>query len=64
MWKVQASAISQAAPAEIWKCYADVTRWSTWDADLEFSQLDGSFEVGSSGRVKAKGAPAVKFVLT
>lgn len=37
--------------------------WPEWDLDIEWARLDGPVAVGSRGRLKPKGGPAVRFSL-
>ena len=55
---------STAAPAEFFARWADMASWPEWNTDTEWVRLDGPFATGSTGRLKPKGGPRVKFVLT
>src|SRR4051812_46717538 len=58
------TAESQARPDSVWRRYVDVEHWSDWSRQgVEWSRLDGPFEVGATGKSKAPGMPAVKFRL-
>jgi hypothetical protein len=37
--------------------------WPEWNADTEWVRLDGPFSEGSTGVLKPKGGPKVKFVI-
>jgi hypothetical protein len=37
--------------------------WPEWNTDTEWVRLDGPFAQGSTGRLKPKGGPKVKFVI-
>jgi len=37
--------------------------WPTWNTDTEWARLDGPFVEGSSGQLKPKGGPRVRFVI-
>jgi hypothetical protein len=39
---------------------ADISNWSAWDEDIEFTQITGLPQSGSDFVLKPKGAPAVK----
>lgn len=41
----------QATPAAIFRIYADVAHWHTWDPDTRSASLDGPFQVGSTGKL-------------
>ena len=53
-----------ASPAAIWQVWQDVRNWNTWDHGIEFSTIDGPFEVGTTGTLKPKGGPLVHTTLT
>jgi Polyketide cyclase / dehydrase and lipid transport len=52
------------APAQIWRVLEDVENWNSWDHEMEFSRIDGSFQTGTSGSFKTKKGPLLKTVLT
>lgn len=53
-----------ASPEAIWEIWQDVTNWSTWDHDIEFSTINGPFKTGMTGTLKPKGGPLVYTKLT
>ena len=55
---------TEASPQQIWKIWEDVKNWNTWDSGLEFSEIDGPFHAGTTGRLKPKGGPLVRTKLT
>ncbi|MDX6208499.1 MAG: hypothetical protein QOE24_890, partial [Frankiales bacterium] len=58
-----ASAASSTAPAAIFARWADMATWPEWNTDTEWVRLDGAFAQGSTGQLKPKGGPKVKFVI-
>ncbi|MCL2625484.1 MAG: hypothetical protein FWD46_01525 [Cystobacterineae bacterium] len=48
----------------IWPYYADTSKRSIWEEDLESLVLDGEAKAGTTGRVKLKDIPEMAFVLT
>ena len=58
-----AHATSSAPPAEFFARWADMQTWPEWNTDTEWVRLDGPFESGSTGVLKPKGGPKVKFVI-
>lgn len=58
-----ASAASSTAPAAIFARWADMASWPEWNTDTEWVRLDGAFAQGSTGQLKPKGGPKVKFVI-
>src|SRR3954449_11814054 len=59
----QAHASSTAPPAAFFERWADMATWPEWNADTEWVRLDGPFATGSTGVLKPKGGPKVKFVI-
>jgi uncharacterized protein YndB with AHSA1/START domain len=47
MWETEHSIETSAAPESIWKLWADVHAWPTWNADIERIELQGPFAAGS-----------------
>ena len=64
MWSIEETRVVKAPPERVWTLWTDVAGWSQWDGEVEWSQLEGEFAVGSQGRLKPKGGPATRFVLT
>lgn len=48
---------------QIWKLFADVNNWHTWDEGIEFAKLEGKFDKGNHFTLRPKGGPNVKVVL-
>lgn len=63
-WTTHATSRTKASPEAVWKLWADVDHWRLWDADVEWSRLEGSFLEGTRGSLKPKSGPVTKFVLT
>jgi hypothetical protein len=58
------SADSRADSEAIWRRYTDVEHWSEWSRrGVQWSRLDGPFEVGTTGTSKAPGTRPLKFEL-
>jgi hypothetical protein len=58
MWQQSYSAIAQGLKAEqVWKVWADVNQWHTWQDDIEYANLEGDFSRGNVLRFKPKGGP-------
>ncbi len=55
---------TNASSHAIWHIWQDVANWNTWDHGIEFSTIDGPFEVGTKGTLKPKGGPLVHTQLT
>ncbi|MDX6515916.1 MAG: hypothetical protein QOH73_1582 [Gaiellaceae bacterium] len=59
----QAHARSTAAPSAFFERWADMATWPEWNQDTEWVRLDGPFATGSTGVLKPKGGPKVKFTI-
>ena len=53
-----------ASADSIFRIYADVENWHTWDPDTKQATLEGAFEVGSKGRLTPAKGNTVPMVLT
>ena len=47
----------------MWKLFADVNNWHTWDQGIEYAKLEGKFEKGNHFILRPKGGPNVKVEL-
>ncbi len=54
---------SQASSEALFARWADMATWPEWNADTEWARLDGPFAEGSTGILKPKGGPKVKFAI-
>jgi hypothetical protein len=64
VWEFTHNANSSASPEAVWRRYVDVEHWSDWSRHgVEWSHIDGAFEVGTKGRSKPPGLPAGRFQL-
>jgi len=52
-----------AEPSAVFEAYKDVSGWSQWDPETESASIEGSFSVGTAGKVKPKGSPESKIVI-
>src|SRR2546423_1591153 len=63
-WRFEHSAESTAAPQAVWPRYLDVEHWADWSRHgVEWSRLDGPFEVGTKGKSKPPKSRALTFRL-
>ena len=63
-WRFEHTAESSADPHDVWRRYVDVEHWSEWSQrGVEWSRIDGPFEVGAKGKSKAPGLRAASFEL-
>jgi hypothetical protein len=64
MWTKSHSIVTKAVTKEqMWKLFADVNTWHTWDEGIEFARLEGKFEKGNHFTLKPKGGPKLKVEL-
>jgi hypothetical protein len=60
MWSRTHSQTVRGLKAEqVWHVWTDVSRWHTWQPDIEYARLDGAFAVGNTFVLKPKGGPRV-----
>ena len=61
MWSRSHSIVTHEVTKEqMWKLFADVNHWHTWDAGVEYAQLEGKFEQGNHFMFQPKGGPKLK----
>jgi hypothetical protein len=63
-WSTEISRQTTAKKEQLWKLWADVAHWNTWDSTVKSSELYGDFTVGTKGVVKLAVGPKSKFVIT
>lgn len=64
MWSRTHSIVTKEATKEqMWKLFADVNGWQSWDAGIEYASMQGKFEKGNHFLLKPKGASEVKIEL-
>lgn len=64
MWTSTYSVVTPAVTKEqLWKLFADVNNWHTWDAGIEYARMEGRFEKGNHFLLRPKGGPNVKIAL-
>ncbi|MDR0467903.1 MAG: hypothetical protein LBG67_03540 [Campylobacteraceae bacterium] len=64
IWTTEVNRQTIAKKEQIWKLWADVANWNSWDNDIESSELYGKFIVGTKGMLKSVGGPKTTFVIT
>lgn len=61
MWTRNHSIVTKEVTKEqMWKLFADVNNWHTWDAGVESAKLEGKFEKGNYFMFQPKGGPKLK----
>lgn len=64
MWTKSHSIVTKEVIKEqMWKLFADVNNWHTWDEGIEFAKMGGKFEKGNFFTLRPKGGPNVKVEL-
>lgn len=64
MWTRSHSIVTKEVTKEqMWKLFADVNNWHTWDQGIEFAKMEGKFEKGNFFTLRPKGGPNVKVEL-
>jgi len=63
-WCFEHSAVSAARPQAVWRHYEGVPNWCDWSRQgVEWSRIDGPFEVGTTGQSKPPGSRPLRFRL-
>ncbi len=61
MWKKSHTIVTtEVTKEQMWKLFADINNWHTWDKGIEFAQLEGKFEKGNHFMFQPKGGPKLK----
>jgi hypothetical protein len=61
MWiKSHSTVTKEVTKEQMWKLFADVNNWHTWDKGVEFAKLEGKFEKGNHFIFQPKGGPKLK----
>jgi hypothetical protein len=64
MWTQSHTIVTNKATKEqMWKLFANVNNWNSWDEGIEYAKMDGNFEKGNHFILKPKGGPKVKIQL-
>jgi hypothetical protein len=64
MWTKTHSIITKKATSDqMWRLFADVNNWHSWDSDIEYARMNGEFEKGNHFQLKPKNGPKVKIQL-
>ncbi len=63
MWYKKITIETNATREQIWKLWANVENWNSWDGQVKFSKLNGKFEKGTYGVLKPVKSPKSKFKL-
>jgi hypothetical protein len=64
MWTAEHTLITNATRESVWKAWADVENWPSWDKGVEWCRLNGEFKAGTTYTLKPVGGPEAKAVIT
>ncbi|MGW0881889.1 polyketide cyclase [Streptomyces sp. NPDC002671] len=64
MWTYEHSLETDATPDAIWRLWADVENWGTWNADIRSIRFDGPFAAGAKIVMNPDGEEPVHLVVT
>jgi hypothetical protein len=60
MWTRTHSITASGVTADqLWRVWADVNQWHTWQPDIEYARIDGPFAAGNTFALKPRGGPKV-----
>ena len=59
MWSTEHTHETTATPEQIWRLWADVEQWPSWNGDIERIELSGPFAPGSRIAMKPIGQEPV-----
>jgi hypothetical protein len=64
MWSKSYSIVTtEVTKEQMWKLFAYVNNWHTWDEGIEFAKMEGKFEKGNHFLLKPKGGPKLNIEL-
>ena len=63
MWHTEHSIETSASPDAIWRLWADVPGWKSWNAGIEKVDIHGPFRTGTRISMTPTGAPPVEMTL-
>jgi len=63
MWVNEQAVETTASAQDVWRLWADVEGWPTWNGDVERIELDGPFATGSTIVMTPKGDDAVELAI-
>ena len=63
MWTKKVTIKTKASQEQIWNLWSNVKNWNKWDSEVEYSELNGKFDIGTFGILKPRKGPKSKFKL-
>jgi hypothetical protein len=64
VWTAEYTLVTDASKESIWKAWADVENWKSWDEGLEWCRMEGEFKAGTAYTLKPKGGSEAKAIIT
>ncbi|MGJ4747667.1 polyketide cyclase [Leptospira sp. SA-E8] len=65
MWKYEYNTTVKGIDAKsLWEARSDVSNWSKWDSDIEWTKIEGEVSVGKEFVLKPRGGFACKVLIT
>jgi len=63
MWEYENAIETSAAPEAIWRLWADVESWGTWNAEIEKIEINGPFAAGTQILMTPPGDDPIPLVI-
>ena len=63
MWEYENAIETSAAPEAIWRIWADVDSWGTWNAEIEKIEINGPFAAGTQILMTPPGDDPIPLVI-
>ncbi|MEO6868470.1 MAG: SRPBCC family protein [Ginsengibacter sp.] len=65
MWQKSFSTVTtEVTQEQIWKVITDISKWSEWDKDIEFTEINGDAKLNACFFLKPKGGPKTKLTIS
>lgn len=60
MWsKSYSKKVTDVTASQLWKVWTNINEWHTWQDDIDYAKIEGSFQKGNVFLLKPKGGPKV-----
>jgi hypothetical protein len=64
MWVFEHSLVAKISRQQVWAVWSEVEKWNEWDVAVEWTKLEGMFEIGATYVLKPKDGPKVRAITT
>lgn len=61
MWQVEHRVETTASPADVWRRWATIQDWPTWDDSILWARFRGVLSLGSRGSIKYRSGEVLNF---